>query len=181
MMGIYYAAPLLGPSMGPLLGGILTQLFNWRATFWFLVIFGVLSMVSFMLFKDTFRRERSLAYQAALHRIKEQMERAEKGANGIELESTPESQTQTVVEVTEAHEERKENDKTSPVVSDVSKAPVEKSGVQRASQHIQMQNINLSLKDINPITPLILILRRKNNVAILTTSGDYMRLFSDFR
>ena len=36
MMGIYYAAPLLGPSMGPLLGGILTQLFNWRATFWFL-------------------------------------------------------------------------------------------------------------------------------------------------
>lgn len=28
MMGIFYAAPLLGLSMGPLLGGVLTQLFN---------------------------------------------------------------------------------------------------------------------------------------------------------
>ena len=26
MMGIYYAAPLLGPSLGPIAGGILTQL-----------------------------------------------------------------------------------------------------------------------------------------------------------
>ena len=28
MMGIYYAAPLLGPSLGPIAGGILTQLFT---------------------------------------------------------------------------------------------------------------------------------------------------------
>jgi len=31
-MGIFYAAPLLGASLGPLLGGILTQAFSWRAS-----------------------------------------------------------------------------------------------------------------------------------------------------
>ena len=68
MMGIYYSAPLLGPSLGPILGGVLTQGFSWRATFWFLAIFSGLCFVSFIPFKDTFRRERSLTYQAALKR-----------------------------------------------------------------------------------------------------------------
>ena len=72
MMGIYYwfvlgaasvlpqhgspmlirSAPLLGPSLGPILGGALTQGFNWRATFWFLTIFtgysrgGIITMMT---------------------------------------------------------------------------------------------------------------------------------------
>ena len=68
MMGIYYSAPLLGPSLGPILGGALTQAFSWRATFWFLAIFVGLCFLSFIPFRDTFRRERSLTYQAALRR-----------------------------------------------------------------------------------------------------------------
>ncbi|MBZ6370491.1 MAG: hypothetical protein LBE44_00875 [Microbacterium hominis] len=36
-MGIYYAAPLLGPSAGPLLGGAITSASNWRSTFYFLL------------------------------------------------------------------------------------------------------------------------------------------------
>jgi MFS family permease len=67
--GVYYASPLLGPSLGPLIGGALTQAFGWRAVFWFLVIFAAVNFFSFLLFlKDTFRRQRSLAYQAALKR-----------------------------------------------------------------------------------------------------------------
>jgi MFS family permease len=66
-LGIYYAAPLLGPSLGPLLGGALTQVFSWRGSFWFLAAFGLLNLLSFLLFfKDTFRKERSWAYQNAL-------------------------------------------------------------------------------------------------------------------
>ncbi|KAI0941665.1 hypothetical protein AcW1_003491 [Taiwanofungus camphoratus] len=57
MMGIYYCAPLLGPSLGSIIGGALTQGFNWRATFWFL---------------DSFRRERSLTYQLVLKRVQDQ-------------------------------------------------------------------------------------------------------------
>ncbi|KJA20497.1 hypothetical protein HYPSUDRAFT_43203 [Hypholoma sublateritium FD-334 SS-4] len=66
VMGVYYAAPLLGPSLGPIIGGILTQIFSWRATFYFLAIFGGVSLLAFIVFRDTFRRDRSLSYQAAL-------------------------------------------------------------------------------------------------------------------
>ena len=50
MMGIYYSAPLLGPSLGPILGGALTQAFSWRATFWFLAAFVCACFLSFLPF-----------------------------------------------------------------------------------------------------------------------------------
>jgi len=40
--------------------------FSWRAAFYFLAIFGGVSLFAFILFKDTFRRERSLSYQTAV-------------------------------------------------------------------------------------------------------------------
>lgn len=68
-VGVYYCAPLLGPSLGPIIGGVLTQAFSWRAVFWFLVIWGGVIFSAFLaLFKDTFRRERSLTYQNVLRR-----------------------------------------------------------------------------------------------------------------
>ncbi|KAJ8597216.1 MFS general substrate transporter [Rhizopogon salebrosus TDB-379] len=75
MMGIYYSAPLLGPSLGPIVGGALTQAFEWRAIFWFLVILGGVSVVAFLcFFKDTFRKERSVTYQNVLRgRVREQL------------------------------------------------------------------------------------------------------------
>ncbi|KAF8805757.1 MFS general substrate transporter [Phlegmacium glaucopus] len=66
-MGIYYMAPLLGPALGPIFGGVLTSTFNWRATFWFLSILSGSSLLIFILFfHDTFRRQRSLTYQNVL-------------------------------------------------------------------------------------------------------------------
>ncbi|KAF8799400.1 MFS general substrate transporter [Phlegmacium glaucopus] len=66
-MGIYYMAPLLGPALGPIFGGVLTSTFNWRATFWFLSILSGSSLLLFILFfHDTFRRQRSLTYQSVL-------------------------------------------------------------------------------------------------------------------
>jgi MFS family permease len=66
-MGIYYIAPLLGPSVGAILGGGLTAAFTWRGPFYFLTITGGLVFMSFLLFfPETFRHERSLIYQNVL-------------------------------------------------------------------------------------------------------------------
>ncbi|KAF8989037.1 vacuolar DHA amino acid exporter [Cyathus striatus] len=63
-MGIYYTAPLLGPALGPVFGGILTSALGWRSIFWFLSILGGTSVFAFVLyFRDTFRKERSLVYR----------------------------------------------------------------------------------------------------------------------
>lgn len=39
-MGIFYLGPLTGPLFSPIIGGALAQGFNWRATMWFLTIYG---------------------------------------------------------------------------------------------------------------------------------------------
>ena len=39
-MGIFYLGPLCGPLLAPIVGGILGQAWNWRATQWALVIYG---------------------------------------------------------------------------------------------------------------------------------------------
>lgn len=84
VMGVYYAAPLLGPSLGPIIGGILTQIFSWRATFYFLAIFGGVSLLAFIVFRDTFRQDRSLSYQAALR----QAAQANPSSNSEEHDAT---------------------------------------------------------------------------------------------
>ncbi|KAL2156993.1 hypothetical protein VTH06DRAFT_8825, partial [Thermothelomyces fergusii] len=39
-MGIFYLGPLVGPLCAPIIGGALTEGFGWRATMWFLTIYG---------------------------------------------------------------------------------------------------------------------------------------------
>ncbi|KAL2131016.1 hypothetical protein VTI74DRAFT_5655 [Chaetomium olivicolor] len=39
-MGIFYLGPLVGPLCAPIIGGALAQGFGWRATMWFLTIYG---------------------------------------------------------------------------------------------------------------------------------------------
>lgn len=151
-MGIYYAAPLLGPSLGPILGGALTQQWSWRATFYFLAALCALSLMSFFLFKDTFRRERSLAYQAAARRfLKTQMEEQKKIAavqppKGFEHASTDYSE-----KALEAQD--------GVVVRSMS------------TDSQKLQQVKLSLRDINPLGPVPDILRRRSNSLILAASG----------
>ncbi|EIW65089.1 MFS general substrate transporter [Trametes versicolor FP-101664 SS1] len=144
-MGLYYSAPLLGPSIGPILGGGLTQGFDWRACFWFLVIFGGLNLASFVfLFKDTFRRERSLAYQRVLKRNIEESQRSEAQSHASS-KNTYEKTPPTEVSAAEAAERKP----TAPAFKD----------------------IKLSLKDADPVMPMLRVLRYLNNPVILTASG----------
>ncbi|KAL2258185.1 hypothetical protein VTK26DRAFT_8614 [Humicola hyalothermophila] len=44
-MGIFYLGPLMGPLLSPIIGGALVEGFDWRATMWFLSIFGGVMLV----------------------------------------------------------------------------------------------------------------------------------------
>lgn len=176
MMGIFYAAPLLGLSMGPLLGGVLTQLFNWRATFWFLAIFGGLSLLSFVLFKDTFRRERSLTYQAALLKVHDANRKIPErhGSTGL---SPVMAQTATAVGLQVPPDLKANKSEQEVIATDVdvegrdgSIPPAMEGSYVRPQEY---QDINLSLRGVNPFTPLLMILRRRNNLAILAASGKF--------
>ncbi|KAL1741936.1 major facilitator superfamily domain-containing protein [Schizophyllum fasciatum] len=142
-MGVYYMAPLLGPSVASVLGGVLTSGFNWRGPFWFLAIVSGLSLTGFILFfRDTFRQERSLTYQNILKsRLRDAAKaqarrraRAEKGApakDGAEVE---------------------DRDKGAAVVA-------------------ALPTVKVTLRDVNPFPGVVSIMRRPNNVVILFSSG----------
>ena len=131
--GIYYAAPLLGPSMGPLLGGVVTNTWDWRATFYLLAILGGISLCSFFFLNDTFRRERSLTYQAAKeHATERVLRKAERQL------------------ATQANDPEKS---FAPVLVDPS-------------------TVEVSILDVNPLTPIWNISRRKNNLLILLATCE---------
>ncbi|KAG1876793.1 MFS general substrate transporter [Suillus tomentosus] len=151
-MGIFYAAPLLGPALGPILGGSLSQVFNWRASFYFLLICGVVTFLSFLiLFKDTFRHERSLMYRSAFQRL---------AASKEPVQSSNESISTT-------------QDSSIPV-KDIEKQPQPQYAPDATPVLIPtpgLEDLRLSIQDINPFPPYFRILSRKNNVFILIANS----------
>ncbi|GAA5916702.1 hypothetical protein JCM8208_000753 [Rhodotorula glutinis] len=70
-LGVYYACPLLGPALGPIIGGAVTAAADWRATFYFLLAYGVVCFLLALWLPDTFRKERSLAWRKARDRARQ--------------------------------------------------------------------------------------------------------------
>ncbi|KAG2065780.1 MFS general substrate transporter [Suillus decipiens] len=154
-MGIFYAAPLLGPALGPIIGGSLSQSFNWRASFYFLLICGVIIFLSFLfLFKDTYRCERSLAYCFALKRRLASQEPVRRPSQST-IAGSEFSMDQT-------HEKDLEKQFQLPIIPEETQSATPTPGP---------DNIKLSIKDINPFPPYFQILSRKNNVLILIPNG----------
>ncbi|RDB15304.1 hypothetical protein Hypma_004735 [Hypsizygus marmoreus] len=144
-MGVYYIAPLLGPSIGPIVGGVLTTRFNWRAIFWFLAILsGGICLCFLLFFNDTFRRERSLTYQNVLkQRVRHATQRPVAARTGTAQSGSSSLGLSTDID------------------------PEKQSGI----ASVPLPPVKLSLRDVNPIKPILLVLRRWNNLAILISSG----------
>jgi hypothetical protein len=141
-------------SFDKVFGGILTSAFNWRATFWFLVIFACIALVSFVfLLKDTWRPERSLAYQNAVQRIEEA--------------KMKEKLNQTSIELKNIHERprKKGEGKHKPQKND------DINGVE--SQAEKKKHVVLSIKDLNVLGASYQVIKRKNNLLTLTASGKH--------
>ncbi|KAG1815121.1 MFS general substrate transporter [Suillus subaureus] len=147
MMGVYYSAPLLGPSLGPIFGGALTQALSWRAVFWFLVVWGGMIFLAFIfLFKDTFRKERSATYQNALNsRLQKQQSSKAKDESRIISKSEVSGENQTTSKDIEAQQT-------------ILPAPA-------------IKDVKLSMADVNPFPAYFSIVSRKNNLFILIVSG----------
>jgi MFS family permease len=134
--------------LGPIIGGFLTNAFNWRATFYFLVILGgIMWLLFFLLFKDTFRRERSTTYQTAVRRArlaaaKRQQERHEAKVAAMQRDSN----------------------------TNATKEEVPSSG--SVTPTIRADDVRLTLADVNPLPPLLQVLKRKNNISVLVPSGE---------
>ncbi|KAF8172797.1 vacuolar DHA amino acid exporter [Mycena galopus ATCC 62051] len=158
-MGIYYMGEHT-PSLAPIMGGVLTTAFSWRAPFWFLAAVSGLSCILIFLFlKDTFRKERSLTYQNAL-----------KSRLNSRVVSAATSCTATVPE-------------KEPPTDQHSKVPVDSGKETRPDQSLSnnadavavatpnVAYLKLTLRDVNPFKPLWLVVRRINNLVILLASG----------
>ncbi len=158
-MGIYYISPLLGPSLGPVFGGILTTAFSWRAPFWFLAILaGTVFLCFLFFFKDTFRQERSFAYQTVLKRLLK--ERAEDLRREEKLQTKLAERTDT-----------KEKTETKEAADPISTVDIEKQEPASQADPLTLPPIKLTLKDVAPIETLWLVIRRWNNFILLLASG----------
>ncbi|KAJ7688806.1 major facilitator superfamily domain-containing protein [Mycena rosella] len=155
-LGFYYMAPLLGPSLAPIMGGVLTQGFSWRAPFWFLVVVSGLSCLSILVFlKDMFRQERSMTYQSVL---KSRLKARSASATTSCTASIAEKEPVGVVENLKATDLEKQD-----AAPDVAAAlPV----------------IKLTMRDVNPFKPLRQVLRRTNNLVILLPPVRLMFAFN---
>lgn len=160
MMGIFYAVPLLGPALAPIIGGCLAQAFGWRAISYFLAACGGVILGAFIfLFKDSFRIERSLTYQAALRRRRIVPGNPKSVVDGTVVESKPGT-------------EEKQASK------DVSLEPSSiENGTAIIKTELGMNDVRLSFSDINPFPPLWMIMRRRSNIAILLANGQWYDWF----
>lgn len=138
------------------IGGVLTSSFSWRATFWFLVIFAGVSLLSIgFLLHDTFRKERSAAYVFALQRAKRDQSLKHKDTQKQTQEQERKSDGQT------RHEEKNTMDDED---TDVKEDAVNETTVSK-------DDVKLTLADVNIIRPTWYVLRRRSNLVILCASG----------
>lgn len=126
-----------------------------------------------MPFKDTFRRERSLVYQGALkRRLAQQAARASE-ASSVSQVNAASPAVPGAEEKREEAEKRRGNVGVSLRERDVEKhEPQVQIDGEAATE--ALKEVKLSLSDVNPIKPVVHVVRRLNNLAMFFASGAYV-------
>ncbi|KAG8682263.1 hypothetical protein FRC08_015069 [Ceratobasidium sp. 394] len=157
MMGIYFAG-------GPIIGGALTAGFSWRATFYFLVIFAGISLCTFIFLPDTWRRERSMSYQAAKRRVLKERERRSQAGTPTRSSAPSGAATPTLGSNTPAY------------AGSIAEGSVEMKNETTTAKAgpSEEQDVKLSITDVSPIRPIWFILKQRTNICILSASGEYL-------
>ncbi|KAK6203405.1 A Q resistance multidrug resistance transporter [Scheffersomyces amazonensis] len=89
-MGYYYLGPLCGPFFAPILGGVVSQVWGWRATQWLLVIFsGCNCLLIVFVLPETLRKSDNLAAIRAMLAANEADESSESNEKDNETNSQP--------------------------------------------------------------------------------------------
>ena len=156
--GVIVWVQILLQAAGPVLGGVLTSVWSWRAIFWFLSIIGGTASISFILFfEDTFRLERSLIYQKVLKahiratafQSPTNIKRIEDGRCSVADKGTAN------IDKTDVDVEK---------VADNIVAEVRPEGA-------ALPTVDLCIRHVSFFKPLFQVLRRKNNFLLLLSSG----------
>ncbi|GAA5824803.1 hypothetical protein JCM11251_005352 [Rhodosporidiobolus azoricus] len=164
-LGVFYACPLLGPAIGPIIGGGLVEADSWRGTFYFLAAYGGLCLALMIWLPDTFRKERSLAWRKAYERAKQKQKEelakaraalppppaADKGT------APPQATTFSSVLATVSRTERQG-------------APLKKVKTALSARSGDVK-VRISFRDINPLAVSADVLKQPANFIVLLYSG----------
>ncbi|GAA5912558.1 hypothetical protein JCM5296_003479 [Sporobolomyces johnsonii] len=167
-LGVFYAVPLVGPALGPIIGGAVTSASDWRATFYFLLAYGALCFVLMMWMPNTFRKERSLAWRKAMERSRQHArEELAKARAALPRDDKAEKQLVVAEKATTFAQPQPEEGAAqggggfSPL-NKVRTALSAKSGEVKVKIHF---------RDVNPLAATGDVLRSPSNALVLTYSG----------
>ncbi|WVQ81733.1 hypothetical protein IAT38_003858 [Cryptococcus sp. DSM 104549] len=198
-LGIYYGVPMFGPSVAPIFGGALGRAFGWRSVFYFLAVYAFIMECFFVFFPDSWRRERSRLYQMAVrratkraeHQGQKKLQRKAKLAQKSQVldtiaaspphtpgPNTPvvsrrgsevdgvDGQTMVDVRLGGAEEQKEVGEVT---VTKRRWLPFGRKGKTVVAK--DQETVKLSFRDLNPLPPMVGILKRPTNLIILMASA----------
>ncbi|GAA5843409.1 hypothetical protein JCM3766R1_002943 [Sporobolomyces carnicolor] len=168
-LGVFYSVPLVGPALGPILGGALTSGSDWRSTFYFLLGYGALCFVLMIFMPNTFRKERSLAWRKAMERARQhdREERAKAKASLPKSLDPPDSsrgnnrEPMTRFAAEAGLEARRDDAPPFPNLGKIHTGTIRSGDIK----------VKIHLRDINPFSATFSILMSPANVLVLLYSG----------
>ncbi|GAA5853337.1 hypothetical protein JCM8547_000289 [Rhodosporidiobolus lusitaniae] len=170
-LGIFYACPLLGPAIGPIIGGGLTAADSWRATFYFLAAYGGLCLALLVFLPDSFRKERSLAWRKAYDRARQhQREELAKARAALpEPEPTEKAAARQGATFSPVLATPSRGDRAT-VAPQLGFAPLNKVRTALSAKSGDVK-VRISFRDINPLAVSGDVIKQPANFVVLLYSG----------
>ncbi|ORX35698.1 major facilitator superfamily domain-containing protein [Kockovaella imperatae] len=178
-LGFFYGVSLVGPAIGPFLGGLLGHAFGWRSTLYFLAAYAAVVDCLFFFFPDTWRKERSRIYQKAVRnaskRKMHQDEKAQRRATQLDISLSATEKPPSDGDTPRNYDLPEPGSRGQVVVCDErsqdhgsgqagEKAPV--------AQHCtETTTFRPTLRDVNPLPSMWTIAKMPTNLLMIGCSG----------